>query len=229
MYFALPAVSARTFSIRLFFFIKNLFYAANTFYDTSKRESLTLVEEQIINETAKCRIIGLTLETRPDSITPEEIKRFRYYGCTRVQLGIQHIDDKILKKINRGCYTKDTIRALYLLKQNGFKIDIHLMPDLYGSSYDKDKKMFDTLQSVKKHKKNSFLKNFLSLYFIISLPKIFIISAFEIFFNSILIFIKSYFLQDRESSLIKSPFPSRHGLFFTECSVRVLGHKQKPS
>ena len=111
-------------------FITKLFYAANTFYDTDKREPLSLKEEQVINESTKCKIIGVTLEMRPDSITPEEIIRLRYYGCTRVQIGVQHTDDEILKKINRGCYLKDTIRAIKLLKDSCYKIDIHLMPDL---------------------------------------------------------------------------------------------------
>ena len=124
-------------------FIRDLFYAANTFYDTTKRKPLSLVEEQIINETSKCRIIGLTLETRPDSITPEEIKRFRYYGCTRVQIGVQHTDDEILRIINRGCYLEDTIRAIKLLKDACYKIDIHLMPDLPFSTPEIDNEMFD--------------------------------------------------------------------------------------
>ena len=124
-------------------FIKKLFYAANTFYDVTKRDPLSLVEEQVINETSKCKIIGLTLETRPDSITPEEIQNFRYYGCTRVQIGVQHTDDEILKKINRGCYLKDTIKAIKLLKDSCYKIDIHLMPDLPFSTPEIDNKMFD--------------------------------------------------------------------------------------
>ena len=124
-------------------FIRDLFYAANTFYDTTKRGRLSLTEEQVINENAKCRIIGLTLETRPDSITPEEIKRFRYYGCTRVQIGVQHTDDNILRIINRGCYLEDTIRAIKLLKDSCYKIDIHLMPDLPFSTPQIDNEMFD--------------------------------------------------------------------------------------
>ena len=60
-------------------------------------------------EQETCKIIGLTLETRPDTITVEELRRFRRYGCTRVQLGVQHTADKILKKINRGCKTADTV------------------------------------------------------------------------------------------------------------------------
>jgi len=124
-------------------FVKDLFYAANVFYDNNPRESLSLIEEQKFNETAKCKIIGLTLETRPDSITPEEIKRFRYYGCTRVQIGIQHTNDELLRIINRGCYLKDTIRAIKLLKDACYKIDIHLMPDLPFSTPELDNEMFD--------------------------------------------------------------------------------------
>lgn len=68
-------------------FIRDLFYAANTFNDPVKRERWDLEKEKLMNETTQTKIIGITLETRPDCITAEEIKRFRRYGCTRVQLG----------------------------------------------------------------------------------------------------------------------------------------------
>lgn len=126
-------------------FIRDIYYSANVFYcDRDARRSKKSLEEEItINETARCRVIGLTLETRPDFITKEELLRFRRYGVTRVQIGVQHTDDYILKKINRGCYLKDTVQAIRLLKNNGFKVDIHLMPDLPFSSYEKDKEMFE--------------------------------------------------------------------------------------
>lgn len=78
-------------------FITDLYYAANTFYtkdfeNGGAREKKTLEEEIVLNETSFCRIIGLTLETRPDQISPEEIVRYRRFGCTRVQLGVQHTD-----------------------------------------------------------------------------------------------------------------------------------------
>ena len=127
-------------------YIRDLFYTANIFkrdLNHIKRDKKTLVEEHKINETADVKIIGLTLEMRPDSINDNEILWLRYLGCTRVQLGIQHIDDKILKKVNRGCYLKDSIYALKKLKDYGYKVDAHWMPDLPDSSYDIDKKMFD--------------------------------------------------------------------------------------
>lgn len=126
-------------------FIRDIFYAANTFYSIEKREKLSLLEEQKINENSSSRIIGLTLEMRPDSINEEEINWLRYLGCTRVQLGVQHINRKILKKVNRGCYAEDAMIALQKLKNYGYKVDAHWMPDLPGSTPEIDKRMFDTI------------------------------------------------------------------------------------
>lgn len=125
-------------------FCRDLFYAANTFHsrDGPRRPPLPIAEEQKLNEVATCKIIGITLETRPDCINAEELRRFRRYGCTRVQIGIQHTDDAVLKKVNRGCTTRDTIQAIRMLLNCCFKVDGHFMPDLPGSSFEKDMAMF---------------------------------------------------------------------------------------
>lgn len=125
-----------------------LYYYANIFSGsinniTNTREILSLEEEIKINELTRCRIIGITIETRPDYITKKSIRDYRRWGVTRVQLGVQHYNDDILRKINRECYTKDTIRAIKMLKDCAFKVVCHLMPDLPGSSPELDKWMFD--------------------------------------------------------------------------------------
>ncbi len=123
-------------------FITRLYYAANTYFDdktTTRRDVLSLEEEKLINETTLVRIIGLTLETRPDQICSTQIQRLLRYGCTRVQIGVQHIDDRILKKVKRDCYYTDSIRAIKNLKDVALKVDIHIMPQLPGASqYDDD-------------------------------------------------------------------------------------------
>lgn len=128
-------------------FCRDLYYAANIFPDPieTARERLDLQLEQDINEKAECRIIGLTLETRPDRITPVEIRNLRLLGCTRVQLGIQHTYDNVLRFVNRGHTVDDARNALYLLKENCYKVDIHLMPDLPSSSPDMDMLMFEQI------------------------------------------------------------------------------------
>ncbi len=123
-------------------FIRDCFYAANTFSKKTKRRKYSLLREQKINETAKYKIIGLTLETRPDFVSLTEIKKMRRLGCTRVQLGIQHTDDKILKLIKRGHSLEQSVTATRLLKEAGLKVDHHYMPDLPGSTPAKDLKMF---------------------------------------------------------------------------------------
>jgi len=125
-------------------FICSLFYAANNVFNeqSNLRPMYDIEKEKLLNENALAHIIGITIETRPDKITKYELRRFRKYGVTRVQIGIQHTDDTVLKMINRECYQKDTIKALKLLKDNCFKVDIHIMPDLPGSNLFMDKIMF---------------------------------------------------------------------------------------
>lgn len=123
--------------------MNEIFWAANTY--NNDRPMKKLKEEILENQTATHRIIGSTIETRPDNITPESIRDYCRWGVTRVQIGVQHYDDEILKKINRKCYTEHTIKAIRLLKQCGFKVVAHLMPDLPGSSPSQDQWMFDQL------------------------------------------------------------------------------------
>lgn len=106
-----------------------------------------LLKEQKKNEKARHRIIGLTLETRPDYIDEKEIVNFRNLGCTRVELGVQSIFNNILLKNKRGHNIEETVRATKLLKDAGFKINYHIMPGLYGSSIKKDYSMFRELFS----------------------------------------------------------------------------------
>jgi elongator complex protein 3 len=103
--------------------------------------------QQKKNEKSKHRIIGLTLETRPDYINEKEIINFRKLGCTRVELGVQSLYDDVLKLNKRGHLVSETVRATKLLKDAGFKINFHMMPGLPGSTPSRDLKMFKELFS----------------------------------------------------------------------------------
>lgn len=103
--------------------------------------------EQKKNETSKHRIIGLTLETRPDAISPKTIWHMRQQGCTRIELGLQSTDDEILKLIKRGHTVQQFRDAMFLLRQAGFKVDLHFMPDLPGTTPAHDVEMYASLFS----------------------------------------------------------------------------------
>lgn len=137
-------------------FIQECFRAANDFPKTKLQTQATkssrlltqkLLHEQTQNESAANRIIGLTLETRPDYITEKELQTMRLLGCTRVEIGVQHLDDKILKLNKRGHLIDQTIKATALLRQFGFKITYHLMLNLPGSTPAKDLAMFKKIYS----------------------------------------------------------------------------------
>ncbi len=108
---------------------------------------VALAAEQKRNEAAVYKIIGLTLETRPDYINEDELKEMRRLGCTRVEIGVQIIDDRILKLNRRGHGVKEIAAATRLLKQYGFKVTYHVMPTLPGATPAKDLFLFKKLFS----------------------------------------------------------------------------------
>ena len=123
-------------------FIARCFKGVNDYPKNNYKKEAVLEKELKKNETAKYRIIGVTLETRPDLINEKELITMRHQACTRIQFGVQHTDDKILKKVKRGHDQKDIIKATRLCKEIGLKVDYHLMPDLPFSNPKKDFKMF---------------------------------------------------------------------------------------
>ncbi|MFA5060793.1 MAG: tRNA uridine(34) 5-carboxymethylaminomethyl modification radical SAM/GNAT enzyme Elp3 [Candidatus Pacearchaeota archaeon] len=124
-------------------FIKSCYDALN------EKKSKSLEKAKKFNETAKYRCTALCIETRPDFCTEVHIKDMLMFGATRVELGVQAIDDEIYVKVNRGHRVSDVIGATRRLKKAGFKIGYHLMPGIPGSNVKKDLKMFKRIFSSK--------------------------------------------------------------------------------
>ena len=97
------------------------------------------------NEDSAVRCVAITFETRPDWCKREHIDRMLDYGVTKVELGVQHVDDAILTFNRRGCTVADTVEANTLLRDAGLKVGFHMMPNLPGSSIESDRQMFETL------------------------------------------------------------------------------------
>ena len=113
-------------------FVRRCFDAMNL------RPSMTLEEAQRANEDAPHRCIGLTIETRPDAMTEQQVMTSMQLGMTRVELGVQILDEEILRSVNRGHGLQAVIDGTMTAKQHGLKVCYHLMPGLPGSSPEKD-------------------------------------------------------------------------------------------
>lgn len=103
-----------------------------------------LVEQQHVNETAAARVVGLVIETRPDTITPDNLRMFRQLGCTKIQIGIQSTRQEILDANKRQMSVAQIKRAFSLIRLYGFKIHSHLMVNLLGATPEADKQDFKT-------------------------------------------------------------------------------------
>ena len=124
-------------------FIKSCYDALNG------RVSSSLEKAKKLNEKAKHRCVALCIESRPDTLVknPQAVQELLDFGCTRVELGVQCLDDNIYKFVNRGHSVKEVIEATKLLRDSGFKIGYHMMLGLPKSSMKKDLAMFKKLFS----------------------------------------------------------------------------------
>jgi elongator complex protein 3 len=108
-------------------------------------ESSTLEEAKTRAETSRIRNVGLTIETKPDWCKQPHVDQMLEFGATRVEIGVQVIDDNIYALTKRGHTVQDVVEAFQVAKDAGLKIVAHMMPGLPGSSFDKDLESFRRL------------------------------------------------------------------------------------
>lgn len=98
-----------------------------------------LEREQRRNETARHRVVGLVIETRPDAVTPARLVGIRRLGATKVQMGIQSTDQRVLDANGRNTTVAEIERALSLTRLLGFKTHTHFMVNLVGATPETDR------------------------------------------------------------------------------------------
>ena len=105
----------------------------------------SLEDAQKQNEKTANRCIGLSLETRPDCVTRDEVRHMRSLGATKIELGVQTVYEEVSDVMKRGHGMQEVYDATKMLRDAGFKIHYHIMPNLPGATLEKDEKMFDIL------------------------------------------------------------------------------------
>ena len=126
-------------------FVQRCFDAMNEDEPGEKVRSETLQEAQERNVHAAHRNVGLVIETRPDLVDRAALTWYRHLGVTKVQMGAQSLDDRILKLNKRGHSAQQTLEATALLRAGGFKVVLHWMPNLLGATPDSDREDFARL------------------------------------------------------------------------------------
>jgi len=111
----------------------------------AQQKSRSLEEAKKQAESSRIRNVGITVETRPDWAKQPHVDHMLAMGVTRVELGVQNIDDSIYKLVNREHTVQDVVDATRTLKDAGLKVAYHLMPGLPGSNLKKDLKAFKTV------------------------------------------------------------------------------------
>ena len=118
--------------------------------DVSQQQIATFEElnkEQKKNETSGSRVVGLVVETRPDSPSIDDLVFLRRLGCTKIQIGIQTLDPEILKKNCRAISPEVIGETMENLRLMGFKSHVHIMANLMGSTPDIDKQVYHQLMT----------------------------------------------------------------------------------
>jgi elongator complex protein 3 len=127
---------------------KDLYMKSSAWQTVSSMQKATLEElkeAQKVNETAKHRVVGLVVETRPDLISASSLQMIRALGATKVQIGIQSLQESVLQANQRNISVDQIARAHALLRLFGFKIHVHFMLNLLGSNPQQDFQDYQTL------------------------------------------------------------------------------------
>lgn len=120
-------------------FIKSCYDALNGFV------SGTLEDSKTANETAQIRSVGFTVETKPDYCKKEHVDIMLRYGVTRVEIGVQSLQERVYRIVNRGHTYEDVLESFQVSKDAGYKITAHMMPGLPTVTPEEDISDFERL------------------------------------------------------------------------------------
>lgn len=126
-------------------FVRRCFEALNEQNENDTIDGVTLQGVQAYNVYGQHRNVGLVIETRPDLVSRESLLELRRLGVTKIQIGVQSMDDAILAANHRGHTAAEVLRAIRLIRAGGFKIVIHWMPNLLGATPESDRLDFSRL------------------------------------------------------------------------------------
>ncbi|MGC9326034.1 MAG: elongator complex protein 3 [Candidatus Hinthialibacter sp.] len=79
-------------------------------------------------------VAGVRISTRPDCLPPATLDFLQAYGVRTIELGVESLDDNVLRKSGRGHTAQDVRDACRRIRERGIRLGIHLMCGLPGQS-----------------------------------------------------------------------------------------------
>lgn len=104
--------------------------------------ALPYVKQQELLEAAGVflssgRAQSIRISTRPDCIDPNGLKLLDRYGVRKIELGVQSMDDEVLRQSLRGHDGGHVVRAAKLIRAHSFQLGLQFMPGLPGDTISK--------------------------------------------------------------------------------------------
>lgn len=123
--------------------VRRLYGESPAWQAAARMQTATLQQlerQQHVNEQARHRVVGLVIETRPDAVSPESLTLIRQLGCTKIQMGVQSVNQALLDANGRRITVAQIQRAFELARLFGFKTHAHFMLNLLGATPKSDKR-----------------------------------------------------------------------------------------
>ncbi|CAK8689325.1 unnamed protein product [Clavelina lepadiformis] len=114
------------------YFIRNLHDALSGHTSNSVQEAVRY------SERSRTKCIGITIETRPDYCLKKHLSEMLSYGCTRLEIGVQSVYEDVARDTNRGHTVRAVTESFQLSKDSGFKVVVHMMPNLPNVPLERD-------------------------------------------------------------------------------------------
>lgn len=97
----------------------------------------------------KANIVGIRVSTRPDYISDTILERLLKYGVTTIELGVQSMDEEVLKSSCRGHNAEDVKKAVSLIRKYPIRLGLQMMTGLPSDTPEKSLATADKIISLK--------------------------------------------------------------------------------
>jgi len=109
----------------------------------------TLNKDRFLNLAGRLNKLGIawTCNTRVDLLDVDIVDSMKKGGCTCIDLGVESIEDRVLKGIHKHQTVQNCVDAIELIKSKNIKVKVYIVS---GLPFESDKIVQNTIEFIKK-------------------------------------------------------------------------------